>query len=119
MEKKIFIDKDGKCITYSEFMTRWKEGIKNITPLQQSKILYHNNWMMLIGLLCGVVITSFNFSSMWWVTIILVAGFINTLIIQIGNYQKYCSLLDLENLDKTKEYYVDISEPLEEEVKNE
>ena len=93
---KIWKDKEGKKLEPKEFFKRWKEGIEGITPLQQSKSIYMNHWIMIIGLLCGLYICLINLTNLWWLAIILAAGFINALIIQIGNYQKYILLKRME-----------------------
>jgi len=82
-------DKEGNYLTWKEFMQRWKKGIAEMTPLQQSRIIYHNTWLMLFGILAGAFFSLFNLRDLWWLTIILVAAFVNTVVVQIGNYQKY------------------------------
>jgi len=80
-----------------EFFREWKKGIRQITPYQQSRIIFQNTWLMLFGILIGFVFTLFNFSNFWWLSIILFSAFINTIVVQIGNYQKYKTLKDMHD----------------------
>lgn len=89
-------DKKGNYLTTKQYFKRWGEGIKNITPYQQSKVMYQNTYIMLFGILAGVIFTFFNFGNLWWLSIILIAAFVNTVIVQLGNWQKYLLLKTLE-----------------------
>ena len=93
-------DKSGEQITWKEFFHRWGQGIRNITPYQQSKITYQNTYIMLFGIFMGVFFTLFRFKELWWLTIILIAAFVNTSIVQLGNYQKYQTLKRFETIIK-------------------
>ena len=98
MKMKIWTDKQGNKLTPSEFMARWKEGIMQVTPLQQTKSVINSTWIILIGVICGIVISLFNFKQLWWVLIILGGALINTSISQIATYQKYKALKDIEDI---------------------
>lgn len=78
------------------FLKRWKEGIRQITPLQTARITYQNTWIVLAGILCGIVASILSIKQYWWLLIILVAALVNTIIVQIGNYQKYAALKTIE-----------------------
>ena len=81
--------KSGEKISWKEFMKRWKKGIEGITPYQQVKMTIRSTWIVVIGLVAGIVVSCFNLKNLWWLMIILVGGLFNTLIIQLGNYQKH------------------------------
>jgi hypothetical protein len=81
-------DKTGKEYTYKEFISKWKEGIEGITPLQQTKSQINGTRLMLVGLLCGIVVLAFKITTTWWIEIILAAGLFNTYISLIGLKQK-------------------------------
>lgn len=85
-------DKSGKRITWKEFMQRWKKGVTEMSPFQQARIIYFNTYIMLFGILAGFFVTLLNPKGFWWLSIILIAAFINTCIVQVGNYQKYKTL---------------------------
>lgn len=83
-----WIDKQGNKLTFSEFRTRWKEGINRVTPQQQLDAQIRFTWLTLIGIMAGIIVTSYNFKTMWWLTIILVAAFANTGVGMVGLWQK-------------------------------
>lgn len=94
--------KNGDKITPKEFVSRWKEGINGINPLQQTQMSYKSTWIMCIGLASGLFLSFGNFKSLWWLSLILAAGLFNTLIVQVGNYQKIQTLKNIfqkEDLD--------------------
>ena len=78
----------GEQITWKEFFKRWKEGIVSITQYQQAKITFRNTWIIVFGIIAGLVISIMNYEDLWWLGIILLGALVNTLVIQIGNYQK-------------------------------
>ncbi len=80
--------KKGKKITWKEFMKRWGEGIEGITPMQQVKMQIQSTYIVIIGLLCGIVICLIGLSNLWWLLIILLGGLGNTLTQLIGMIQK-------------------------------
>ena len=81
-------DTSGKQLTRKEFMERWKSGLKGITPLQQTKMQMNSTWIMLVGILCGIVVAIIAFKTIWWLLIILVGALFNTSIQQLGIWQK-------------------------------
>ena len=91
-------DKEGKYLTWKEFGVRWKKGIVDMTQLQQANIIYHNTWLMLFGIAAGAFFTFYNLKQLWWLTIILIAAFFNTSVVQLGNYQKCRMLKNVEKL---------------------
>lgn len=90
-------DKQGKKVGAKEFMQRWKRGIIDITPYQQAKMTFNNTWIILVGIICGFVFTFFNMQQLWWLAIILGGAGFNTIVVQLGNYQK---MKQLEIFDK-------------------
>lgn len=101
-------DKAGNSLTWKEFFARWKKGIEGITPVQQAKVSYQSTYIIIIGILAGLLASLFNIRAMWWLAIILTGALINTVILQIGNYQKYVTLkrlfADIDNKDKEEMY---------------
>lgn len=96
--KTFWTDNDGNKISYKQFMARWKDGLKGITPYQQTKMQLNSTYIMLIGILCGFVITLFNLKNLWWLTIILGAAFFNTGTAALGLWQKKVALEEINNL---------------------
>lgn len=71
-----------------EFFTKWKEGIMKVTELQKIRQQIISTWIMIIGIICGIVIACFNFRGFWWLIIILIAALFNTVVGQLTLYQK-------------------------------
>lgn len=89
-------DKHGNVLDSKEFLEKWKQGIQSVTPLQQARIVYRNTWLIIFGISLGLVITIINYKTLWWLAIILAGALINTLVQQLGNYQKYKQLEKME-----------------------
>lgn len=84
----LFKDKKGNQLTYKEYMERWKKGIEQVTPLQQTRAQYRSTIIMLIGILAGIIISAANFKKLWWVLLILVGAFGVTGFQLLGLWQK-------------------------------
>ena len=96
--KPFWTDKSGDKISYNDFMSRWKAGMRGITPFQQTKMQLNSTYIMLIGILCGFVITLFNLKNLWWLTIILGAAFFNTGVSALGLWQKKVALEEINEM---------------------
>ena len=70
------------------FFKRWGEGIQAITPIQQLKASQKGNWVMLIGIIAGIVVMAFKAKDFLWIEIILVASLFNHSIMMLGIWQK-------------------------------
>ena len=78
------------------FMQRWKQGIAMITPLQQLEATQKGNWVMLTGLLCGLVVIAFKIKTYWWGEIILIGALFNQIVTMLGIRQKIKMLKQFE-----------------------
>ena len=96
---KFWKDKEGNKLTYNQFMSKWKEGMRGVTPFQQTRMQLNSTYIMLIGILCGFVITLFNLKNLWWLSIILGAAFFNTSISALGLWQKKIALQNIQPID--------------------
>lgn len=95
--KRIFWrDKKGNELTAREFFKRWKSGIEGLTPLAQTNIQVRSTWIMVLGISLGLVVSLFAFSSMWWVSIILVGALGNVLMQLVSLKQKQKILKEFE-----------------------
>ena len=101
---KIWTDKEGNKLNYKDFINRWKKGIEGVTPLQQVKMQVNSTWLMIVGLLCGIVMSIIGIRTLWWLLIILVAGLFNTLVQLIGVWQKKRALENIQTLMKGGNY---------------
>jgi|ETNvirnome_2_300_1030623.scaffolds.fasta_scaffold06554_6 CHASE2 domain-containing sensor protein len=85
-------DKAGNKLTWKEYMARWKKGIEGVTVLQQVTLQIRSTYVMVIGLLCGLVVCVIGFKTLWWLSIILAAALFNVGIQMLGLYQKKFAL---------------------------
>lgn len=79
------------------FLCRFHKGILSISPLQQIKTQFYSTWIAVIGLLIGLY-SVFVYHLYWWIGLILFAALVNTLIGQLGNYQKIKAIKSLVTL---------------------
>ena len=86
-----------KRLGHKEFFARWKQGIEGITPLQQAKGAYNSTWISILGIILGIIVTIVWIKTMWWLLIILLGALGNTLIMQLGNWQKIQLLKRMED----------------------
>jgi hypothetical protein len=77
-------DKQGNKITWKEFLSRWKDGINGITPLQKTKTQITGTKIQLLGLFLGLIVTTIGYKNLWWVAIILLGALINTAVQYLG-----------------------------------
>jgi hypothetical protein len=89
-------DKSGKKISFKEFLQRSKQGLRGITPLQQTNIQIKGTVIIIIGLLMGIFVSIIGIKRLWWLLIILIGGMFNTLIQLLGLWQKKQILLKFE-----------------------
>lgn len=106
-------DKSGKEITTKEFFQRWKQGIQEVTPLQQTKISLWGTLLVMIGVIIGLYVTFV--SKTWWLFLILLGSFVMTSMTILGSLQKYWALKKIEEVTKG----FSMEEQLNQEVKNE
>lgn len=80
-------DRKGKHLSFKQFAGRYKEGIINITPLQQTKTTLWSFIPMFAGIIWGIVVTLIG--GMYWMSLILGGSLPITSIQFISNVQKY------------------------------
>lgn len=84
-----------KTLGRKEFFNRWKQGIEGINPLQQTKAQMNSTLLVLIGIVAGFIVSLFSVKNLWWLSIILLGAFFNTLIQYLGMWQKKNTLKNL------------------------
>ena len=77
------------------FMDKWKKGIEQVTPLQQTNAQITFTKITLVGIFCGFVAGIIAWRNLWWLCIILGAAFGNT----------YMGLLALKQKKKLLEQF--------------
>ena len=96
-------DKQGNKLTFKQFMSRWKEGINKVSPLEQTRAQLVFSYITLVGIVCGIIATLFAYKTLWWLLIILIAALGNTWVSTIGIYQKYSHLKKIDLLIKQQQ----------------
>ena len=94
--------RDGSELTLKEFFKRWGKGIEGITALQQTRTQMLGTWIVISGMLGGIII---NFlirlkDVWWWLEIILFGSLIITSMSMVGIYQKFKILKRVDNTMK-------------------
>jgi len=84
----------GEELTFKQFMVRWKQGFEKVTPLQQLQMVYLGTWIIVIGIICGLIYSIINKS--WWLSAILVGALIVQLFGLLGNCQKINKIKQIE-----------------------
>lgn len=82
------------------FMQRWKQGMMQITPLQQARITIRSTVIILVGIIIGMIISALNIKTLYWLFIILTGALGNTSIQLLGMVQKYNQLKMFDKLQK-------------------
>jgi hypothetical protein len=95
---KIWKDKEGKRIDAKEFISRFKQGVHKITPLQNAKVTLYGYWIIFAGMLFGAVV-AFQLKT-WWLLTILCGSFIISLMSFIGIWQRYDVLKNIDKMIK-------------------
>ena len=95
-------DRAGKKIGFKEFMSRWKNGIEGITPLQQAKTNIMGTSITLIGIFSGIVINALvRMENQWiWIEIILTGSLILVVIQMITGLQKYWKFKKVDKIQQ-------------------
>lgn len=80
--------KNFKELGAKQFFSQWRKGIEGVTPLQQVKMQIFSTWIILIGIVGGLIICLFNMYELWWLFLILLGALLNTSTTQLGLMQK-------------------------------
>ncbi len=89
---KFWTTPKGKELTFKEFIQRWKEGINkaaiNVSPMKQVNSQIKFTWIIVVGLVAGIIISITRAKTLWWVGVILFGALGNTVIQLIAFHQK-------------------------------
>ena len=77
-----------RTLGHKEFMIRWKAGIEQATPLEQTKAQVTFTRITLIGIALGFAVSVYSAKNLWWLAIIMVGAFGNTYVGYVGLKQK-------------------------------
>lgn len=100
--------RDGRELTFKQFLKSWKEGMEGITPLQQTKTTLWSFPLVLGGIITGIIIMILR--KEWWLVAILSGSLPITLIQVLSTWQKfkqqkriYDTMKELEKPQEEKE----------------
>ena len=95
---KIYNRKKKEWVELSEAYSQWKEGMKNITPLQQTITVQFGQLISAIGVIWGIIFSIRL--GYWWMMIILIGGLVVLIAQYIGNWQRKVILKEREEIYK-------------------
>jgi len=85
--KYFWKDREGKKLTFRQFMLRFRDGIERTTPLNQTKITLWSYFPIFAGILWGIVVTFLG--KTYWLSLLLSGSLPITIIQFLSNWQKY------------------------------
>lgn len=105
----MFKDKQGNKLTGKQFLSRWGQGIQQVTPFQQAQMQLLSYLPIFIGIIWGIVLTSHNHT--WWVLIILIGSLGLTALQALGIYQRYSMLKQFQKeVEDARKETIEISQ---------
>jgi hypothetical protein len=70
------------------FFSRWKEGVNQITPYQQSRIILLGQSITMVGIICGIITSFLAYPKFWLIAILAGALFVQGMSL-LAEWQKY------------------------------
>ena len=86
-EAALKLVKNFKRLGAKKFFEKWKQGIDNISPLQQTTSQLIGSIPVLIGFIIGICV-----NKTFWVLLCLIGGLIMVLSQEVGMLQRYIRL---------------------------
>jgi len=83
---KIKIRRTGEVVTIKQFFQRWKQGMQEVTPLQQCQVNQLGFITIFIGVIWGIIFSIYL--KQWWLSIILIGSLIVSSTSFLANWQK-------------------------------
>ena len=93
--------KTGERITYAEAYERFKIGMTKVTPLQMAEISNWGYYLVIGGIIFGVISTLIT--KAWWMAVILIGSLVLTAVGFLGNWQKVKALKTQDDMIKQLE----------------
>lgn len=86
--------KTKEYVTWREFFRQWKQGVQQMTPLQQTQVIQLGHLIALIGVIWGIIFSiKIGYT---WMAIVLSGGLVVLAVQYLGNYQKKVILKHLD-----------------------
>ena len=92
------IKRTGIKVTWKEFYQRWKKGMEEVTPLQQTQVNQIGFITVFIGIIWGIIL-SIRLEQ-YWLSIILSGSMIISGTSFLANWQKKTILKRIDNIIK-------------------
>lgn len=100
-EKEFIKDKSGKKISLTEFISRWKVGMQNLTPKQRTQNDIFSSWVILVGFIVSIIALIFFNETFGFVTYGLILIFLgNTYANSIKLFSLYGQLKVFKNIEE-------------------
>jgi membrane glycosyltransferase len=80
------------------FLEKWKAGIEKVTPLQRLEATQRSNWIMIVGLIAGMIVMLWKLKDFWWIELILGASLFNQVMTMIGMQQQIKAFRKVEEI---------------------
>ena len=84
--------------TQKSFLEKWKAGIAKVTPLQRLEATQRSNWIMVVGLIAGIIVMLWKLKEFWWIELILGASLFNQVMTMIGIHQQIKAFRKVEEI---------------------
>lgn len=98
---RIYNRKKREWVEIKDFLRQWKEGMRNITPLQQTITIQFGHIISGIGVIWGIIFSIRL--GYYWMMGILLGGLIVLSVQYLGNWQKKMILKQIEDMSKSIE----------------
>jgi len=92
------IKRTGEKVTWKQFFQRWKQGIQEVTPLQQCFINQLGYITVFIGIIWGLIISIIT--KQYWLSIILSGSLIISSTSFLSNWQRKEQLKKIDKMIK-------------------
>lgn len=92
---KVWKDRYGKWISPKEFGSRFKQGMKGVTPVQQTFTQLLGMPLIFAGIFWGIGVTFFV-SEMKWLTLILLGSLVMASVQLLSLLKKYWAYKEVE-----------------------
>lgn len=86
----------GEKVTIKEFLRQWREGMRNVTPLQQTTATQFGQFVTLVGVIWGIIFSIRL--AYWWMMVILIGGMIVLGVQMLGNWQRKVLLKQMDEI---------------------
>ena len=88
----------GERVSWRQFFKEWKQGMREVTPLQQCTATQFGQVVTLIGVIWGIIFAIRI--GYWWMSIVLIGGLIVLGVQMLANWQRKMVFLDVEKTIK-------------------